>query len=67
MKFSELTAVFSEPPRVMSRSLAAVYVGGNELLKELEGADFIAPCRRTKRKVRPKGASTCIPFPWRSP
>jgi len=51
MRFSELTAVFADPPRVMKRELAAVYVGGPEALKELEAAGMVEPVRRTKRSA----------------
>ena len=51
MRFSEFQLVLTDAMRVMKRAEAAVYVGGPENLKELEGAGFVRPIRKTARSA----------------
>ena len=51
MRFSEFAAIFTEPPRLLKRDHAAVYLGGGEAMKELEAAGWVRPIRRTQRSA----------------
>jgi len=51
MRFSEMLVLFSDVPRLLRRDGAALYLGGELQLKELEKAGWVRPLRKTQRSA----------------